>query len=109
MSRHQRLPIRDRFYPLGHELCWTEPTGSVAYSTAAGMGGRSVHAVGVVRNGPAYGTDDHLRRSGSAPSGAKKSTGRVTGSRRLRTKGRAEKSAGHVKQAADKISDAFKH
>jgi uncharacterized protein YjbJ (UPF0337 family) len=40
---------------------------------------------------------------------AKKATGRVTGSRRLRTKGRAEKAAGNAKQAADKVKDAFKH
>jgi uncharacterized protein YjbJ (UPF0337 family) len=40
---------------------------------------------------------------------AKKSTGRVTGNRRLRTEGRAEKSTGHAKQAADKVKHAFKH
>lgn len=40
---------------------------------------------------------------------AKKSTGRVTGNRRLRTRGRAEKATGHAKQAADKVKDAFKH
>jgi uncharacterized protein YjbJ (UPF0337 family) len=36
-------------------------------------------------------------------------TGRVTGNRRLRTRGRAEKARGNAKQAADKIKDAFKH
>lgn len=40
---------------------------------------------------------------------AKKSTGRVTGNRKLRTKGRAEKAGGDAKQAADKVEDAFKH
>ena len=39
---------------------------------------------------------------------AKKSTGRVTGNRRLRTRGRAEKAVADVKQAADKVKDAFK-
>jgi uncharacterized protein YjbJ (UPF0337 family) len=38
----------------------------------------------------------------------KNSTGRVTGNRRLRTKGRAEKVTGDAKQASDKIKDAFK-
>lgn len=40
---------------------------------------------------------------------AKLSTGRVTGNRRLRTKGHAGKAAGGVKQAADKARDALKH
>ncbi len=40
---------------------------------------------------------------------AKKSVGRMTGNRRLRTKGRTEKATGHAKQAADKVKDAFKH
>jgi uncharacterized protein YjbJ (UPF0337 family) len=40
---------------------------------------------------------------------AKTGTGRVTGNRRLRTRGRAGKATGDVKQAADKITDAFKH
>jgi uncharacterized protein YjbJ (UPF0337 family) len=40
---------------------------------------------------------------------AKRSTGRVTGNRRLRTKGRTEKAVGDVKQAADEVKDAFKH
>jgi len=39
----------------------------------------------------------------------KKSTGRVTGNRRLRTEGRTDQAAGDVKQAADKVKDAFKH
>jgi uncharacterized protein YjbJ (UPF0337 family) len=38
----------------------------------------------------------------------KLSTGRMTGNRRLRTKGRAGKVAGDAKQAADKVTGAFK-
>jgi uncharacterized protein YjbJ (UPF0337 family) len=39
----------------------------------------------------------------------KKTTGRATGNRRLRTKGRAEQATGDAKQAADKVKNAFKH
>ena len=39
----------------------------------------------------------------------KKSTGRVTGNRRLRTEGRTDQAAGDVKQAADKAKAAFRH
>jgi uncharacterized protein YjbJ (UPF0337 family) len=39
----------------------------------------------------------------------KKNTGRVTGSRRLKTEGRADQATGEVKQAGDKVKDAFKH
>lgn len=45
----------------------------------------------------------------TAKGDAKKSTGRVTGNRRLSTRGRAEKATGDIKQAADKVKDAFKH
>jgi uncharacterized protein YjbJ (UPF0337 family) len=38
----------------------------------------------------------------------KLSTGRMTGNRRLRTKGRAGEAAGDAKQAADKVTGAFK-
>jgi uncharacterized protein YjbJ (UPF0337 family) len=44
----------------------------------------------------------------TARGAAKKSTGRVTGNRRLRARGRAEKARGNAKQAGDKIKDAFK-
>lgn len=44
----------------------------------------------------------------TAKGAASKSTGRVTGDRRLRTRGRAEKARGNAKQAADKIMDAFR-
>ena len=44
----------------------------------------------------------------TAKGGAKKSVGRATGNRRLRTKGRAEKATGSVKHAAGKVKDAFR-
>jgi uncharacterized protein YjbJ (UPF0337 family) len=44
----------------------------------------------------------------TARGAARKSAGRATGNRRLRTKGRAEKARGDAKQAADKIKDVFK-
>ncbi len=40
---------------------------------------------------------------------ARKSAGRVTGNRRIRTKGSAEKVTGDAKQAADKATDAVTH
>jgi uncharacterized protein YjbJ (UPF0337 family) len=40
---------------------------------------------------------------------AKKSSGRVTGSRRLGTKGRAEKAVDDLKHATDKVKAAIKH
>jgi uncharacterized protein YjbJ (UPF0337 family) len=45
----------------------------------------------------------------SAKGAAKKSTGRATGNRRLKIRGRAEKASGDAKQAADKVRAAFKH
>ena len=51
-----------------------------------------------------------VRHKAQAAKGeAKKRTGRMTGKRRLRTKGRAEKATGNAKQAVDKVKDAFKH
>ena len=44
----------------------------------------------------------------TAKGNAKIGTGRATGNRRLKTRGRAEKATGDLKQAADKIKDAFK-
>jgi uncharacterized protein YjbJ (UPF0337 family) len=41
--------------------------------------------------------------------GAKKRTGRLTGSRRLRAEGRADEAKGNVKQAGAKGKDAFRH
>lgn len=41
--------------------------------------------------------------------GAKKTTGRATGSRRLQAEGRRDQLKGNVKQAGSKIKDAFKH
>lgn len=48
-------------------------------------------------------------KSQTAKGEARKSIGRVTGNRRLRSKGRAEKATGAAKQAAGKIKNAFKH
>jgi uncharacterized protein YjbJ (UPF0337 family) len=45
----------------------------------------------------------------TAKGAARKGTGRVTGNRRLRTRGRAEKAAGDVRQAADRVKNAFRH
>jgi len=39
----------------------------------------------------------------------KKTAGRATGNRRLRTEGRTDQAAGNAKQAADKVKAAFKH
>jgi uncharacterized protein YjbJ (UPF0337 family) len=39
----------------------------------------------------------------------KKNTGRLSGNRRLKTEGRTDQVTGEVKQAADKVGDAFKH
>ncbi|MFG2985889.1 CsbD family protein [Streptomyces sp. NPDC048258] len=41
--------------------------------------------------------------------GAKKTVGRVTGSRHLRAEGRGDQVKGNAKQAGAKIKDAFKH
>ncbi|MFF1908539.1 CsbD family protein [Kitasatospora sp. NPDC058218] len=41
--------------------------------------------------------------------GAKKTVGRVTGSRRLQAEGRGDQINGNTKQAGAKIKDAFKH
>ena len=39
----------------------------------------------------------------------KKTAGRASGNRRLRTEGRTDQAAGNVKQAADKVKAAFWH
>jgi uncharacterized protein YjbJ (UPF0337 family) len=39
----------------------------------------------------------------------KKNTGRITGSRRLKTEGRTDQVTGEAKQATDKVKDAFRH
>ncbi len=50
-----------------------------------------------------------IRHKAQTARGAvRQGTGRVTGNRRLRSKGRAEKAGGNAKQAADKIKDAFR-
>jgi uncharacterized protein YjbJ (UPF0337 family) len=45
----------------------------------------------------------------TAKGAAKKSTGRVTGNRRLKTEGRTDQATGNIEQATDKVKDAFKH
>jgi uncharacterized protein YjbJ (UPF0337 family) len=40
--------------------------------------------------------------------GAKKRTGRLTGSRRLRAQGRTEQAKGNLKQVGAKVKDAFR-
>lgn len=40
---------------------------------------------------------------------AKKVTGRATGSRRLRAKGRSDQVKGDTKQAGAKVKDVFRH
>jgi uncharacterized protein YjbJ (UPF0337 family) len=53
---------------------------------------------------------DRIRHKTQAATGAaKKNAGRVTGHRKLRTKGRAEEATGDAKQAVDKVKDASKH
>jgi uncharacterized protein YjbJ (UPF0337 family) len=41
--------------------------------------------------------------------GAKKKTGRATGSRRLKAEGRGDQAKGNLKQAGAKVKDALKH
>ena len=51
-----------------------------------------------------------IRHKAQATKGkAKKGTGGVTGNRRLKAEGRTGQAKGNVKQAADKVRDAFKH
>jgi uncharacterized protein YjbJ (UPF0337 family) len=44
----------------------------------------------------------------SVKGGAKRSVGRITGSRRLRAEGRGDRVKGNTKQAGAKLKDAFK-
>ncbi|MES4909530.1 MULTISPECIES: CsbD family protein [unclassified Streptomyces] len=48
-------------------------------------------------------------RAEATKGGAKKTTGRATGSRRLQAEGRGDQTKGNLKQAVAKIKDAFKH
>ncbi|MEU7087710.1 MULTISPECIES: CsbD family protein [Streptomyces] len=48
-------------------------------------------------------------RAEAMKGGAKKTTGRATGSRRLQAEGRGDQVKGNLKQAGQKIKDAFKH
>ncbi|MFF7992507.1 CsbD family protein [Kitasatospora xanthocidica] len=45
----------------------------------------------------------------AAKGGVKKTVGRATGDRSLEAEGRGDQAKGNLKQAADKVKDAFKH
>jgi uncharacterized protein YjbJ (UPF0337 family) len=45
----------------------------------------------------------------AAKGSLKRTTGRLTGSRRLRAEGRADRVKGNMKQAGAKVEDAAKH
>ena len=50
-----------------------------------------------------------VRRSAAGHDRAMVVVGRLTGSRRLRTEGRADQAKGNLKQAGAKVKDAVKH
>ncbi|WP_227457821.1 CsbD family protein [Mycobacteroides chelonae] len=52
--------------------------------------------------------EDHLQAQAAAGS-VKKYLGRTTGNSRLRVEGRVDQFEGNVKQAGEKVKDAFKH
>ena len=55
------------------------------------------------------GTDDKLSNKAQDVSGkAKEATGRATGDEDLQAEGRGDQSAADVKQAGEKVKDAFK-
>ncbi|WP_225754435.1 CsbD family protein [Actinotalea sp. Marseille-Q4924] len=55
------------------------------------------------------GTDDKLRNSAQEMGGkAKEGAGRVTGDRDLEAEGKTDQSAASLKQAGEKVKDAFK-
>jgi uncharacterized protein YjbJ (UPF0337 family) len=73
---------------------------SIACLTVAGRG---------LGNGKHMSILKKIRHKAQTAKGkAKLSTGRATGTRRLRTKGRADRAKGDFRQAADKVKDAFK-
>jgi uncharacterized protein YjbJ (UPF0337 family) len=88
-------------------------TTSVAASTGRGGTGKGVAINRGRQNTGRASTVSILKtirhKAQTAKRKAEKSTGRVIGNRRVRTKGRAGKAVGDVKHAADKIKDAFKH
>lgn len=55
------------------------------------------------------GAGDKIRNAGESAGGkVKKAVGAVTGNESLRAEGRAEQTKGDLKQAAEKVKDAFK-
>jgi len=56
------------------------------------------------------GVDDKAKNTGEKIKGkAKEATGAATGDENLRDEGRADQSAADVKQAGEKVKDAFKN
>lgn len=56
------------------------------------------------------GTDDKLRNTGEDLKGkAKEAAGKVTDNEQLEAEGRGDQAQSDVKQAGEKVKDAFKH
>ncbi len=56
------------------------------------------------------GTDDKARNAGEQVRGKTKETvGRLTGDEELEAQGKLDQARGDLKQAAEKVKDAFKH
>ena len=56
------------------------------------------------------GLDDKLSNSGEDLKGkAKEATGKATGNERLEAEGKGDQAKADVKQAGEKVKDAFKH
>ncbi len=56
------------------------------------------------------GLDDKLRNAGQDAGGkAKEAAGRATDDERLESEGRADQASSDLKQAGEKVKDAFKH
>jgi uncharacterized protein YjbJ (UPF0337 family) len=56
------------------------------------------------------GADDKMRNKGEEIRGrAKEATGDATGNEQWQAEGRAEQIKGNLKQAAEKVKDAFRH
>jgi uncharacterized protein YjbJ (UPF0337 family) len=58
----------------------------------------------------AMGLDDKLRNAAEDMSGkAKEATGKATDDERLESEGRTDQASSDLKQAGEKVKDAFKH
>lgn len=66
-------------------------------------------ATHVKRGRTVSGTDKAKNKAKSAKGKVKETTGRVVGNRSLVEKGKASQTAGDLKQAGEKVKDAFKH